>query len=109
MTISVNTALCSVIMRLIHAAVIWFKNKVKPLPTTVTLFSSRPMDTDISALHPPTLLVTVVCHIVQVAPDVAIRGGTFPCSYPFRYKNEETDQQDPQGHFTQKEVTAINF
>ena len=49
------------------------------------------VDTDIPALHPPALLVTVVCHIVLVIPDVAIRAVTVPASCPRGDKEKEAE------------------
>ena len=77
---TVNTALRYVIRRLIHTAVIWSIKNIKSLVTTETQGPSMCIDTDIPALHPPALLVTDVCHIVQVTPDVAIREITVPTS-----------------------------
>ena len=59
------------------------------------------MDTDIPALHPPALIVTVVRHIVQVIPDVAIRAVTVPTSCPCWDQNEVTEKYEARGHFRQ--------
>ena len=101
-TEAVNTALCFVVIDpLIHAAVIISIKKVQPLFTTVTQVPSPNIDTDISALHPPALIITVVRHIIPVIPDVAIRVITVSTSYPRGDNKEEAEKQDPRGHFTQ--------
>ena len=56
------------------------------------------MDTDIPALHPPALIVTVVRHIVPVIPDVAIRAVTVPARCPSRDTDQEAQIQDQDNH-----------
>ena len=100
-TFCVNTALplCPIVRKGIHAAVIISSKKVQPLLTTETPAPSQSIDTDISALQPPALLVTVVRHIVPVIPDVAVRVSTVPGRRPGGGVDQEDEYQSPPGHF----------
>ena len=112
MTVACNNTLCFIVKGVIHAAIfITRKIQVLILFTTETPRPFSKIYTNIPTLPPPTIVVTVVCHIFPVVPDVAIREITVSASCPHwevdekiaLEVDEKIDPKNKQGHFTKQQ------